>query len=154
MLRKGIESREMNSLYLCLILLIFSLSCCVGDSSHLGLSKASLLSAQENHKVEEFPITQAVTDVPTLAPTVSPSRKPTRRPTERKSIYGDFSPDEVLEYSAQQDTVIVLIIAIFVLMALEVASPEIIMLTALMIVIFCEILTLSEGLAGMRLLFL
>lgn len=136
----------MNSLFFCLVLLIFSFSCCVGESPH-GLSTASV-SAQQSNKVEEFPIIQAVTDVPTLAPTASPSRKPTRRPTERKSIYGDFSPDEVLDYSAQQDTVIVLIIAIFVLMALEVASPEIIMLTALMIVIFCEILTLSEGLAG------
>eukprot|EP01033_Poteriospumella_lacustris_P010048 gene10049-7178_t len=89
------------------------------------------------------------THSPSFKPTAQPStRKPTRRPTERKSIYGDYLPDETLDYSDQQNTVIVLIIGIFALMALEVAAPEIIMLVALMIVIFCEILTLSEGLAG------
>ena len=91
----------------------------------------------------------APTYAPSRAPTRSPTtRKPTRKPTERKSIYGDYKPDEVLDYSDQQDTVIVLIVAIFAFMAFEVAAPEVIMLIALMIVIFCEILTLSDGLAG------
>jgi di/tricarboxylate transporter len=96
---------------------------------------------------------QVITDAPTAAPTTgiptrSPTRKPTSRPTMRKSIYGDYTPDKLLEYSDQQNTVIVLIIAIFVLMAFEFAAPEVIMLTALMIVVYCEILTLTEGLAG------
>lgn len=100
---------------------------------------------------------QATTDAPTLAPTVvptsrkptqRPTRRPTRRPTERKSIYGDFTPEKMLDYSEQQDVVIVLIIAIFVYLAFEIAAPEVVMLIALMIVIFCEVLTLTEGLAG------
>jgi hypothetical protein len=86
---------------------------------------------------------------PTLIPTPTPtSPKPTRAPTNRKSIYGDFSPDNVMDYSNQQTVVIVLIITLFVFMALEVAPAEVLMLIALMIVIFCEILSLAEGLAG------
>ena len=94
--------------------------------------------------------TAAPTLVPTRSPTKRPTRKPTRRPTIRKSIYGDYQPDEVLDYSDQQNTVAILIVAIFVCMAFEVAAPEVIMLIALMIVIFCEILTLSDGLAGRK----
>ncbi len=89
------------------------------------------------------------TQTPTVRPTAKPStRKPTRRPTIRKSIYLDYYPDEVLDYSDQQNTVSILIVAIFVFMAFEVAAPEIVMLVALMLVIFCEILTLADGLAG------
>lgn len=125
------------------------------SNANVAISKNSEGGAEVTEAIanENKRMLQAATNVPTAAPTTknptrSPSRKPTNRPTLRKSIYGDYMPDELLEYSDQQDTVIVLIIAIFVLMAFEVAAPEVIMLTALMIVVYCEILTLSEGLAG------
>jgi di/tricarboxylate transporter len=125
------------------------------SNANVAISKILVGGAEVTEAIanESKRMLQAATNVPTAAPTTknptrSPSRKPTNRPTLRKSIYGDYMPDELLEYSDQQDTVIVLIIAIFVLMAFEVAAPEVIMLTALMIVVYCEILTLSEGLAG------
>lgn len=131
-----------SGFFLLVILLLVGVVC-NGEVS----PKPVLVEASDRNGL--MAVTDSPTHSPSFKPTAQPStRKPTRRPTERKSIYGDYLPDETLDYSDQQNTVIVLIIGIFALMALEVAAPEIIMLVALMIVIFCEILTLSEGLAG------
>jgi di/tricarboxylate transporter len=80
--------------------------------------------------------------------TAKPSPKPTRSPTHRKSIYGDFANDDVLPKNEQQGIVGALIIGLFLCMAFEIGTPEVLFLIALMVVIFCEILTLSDGLAG------
>ncbi len=69
------------------------------------------------------------------------------------SIYGDHAPEEKLPETAQQAIVGTLTILLFVLMALELTSPEVLFLIALIIVILCEILTIKEGLAGMILYF-
>lgn len=65
-----------------------------------------------------------------------------------KSIYGDHAPEEPLPETAQQAIVGTLTILLFVLMAMELTSPEVLFLIALIIVILCEILTIKEGLAG------
>jgi hypothetical protein len=64
------------------------------------------------------------------------------------SIYGDFAPDEPMTKPDQQAVVGLLTGLLFILMALEVTAPEVLFLIALIIVILCEILTLTEGLAG------
>lgn len=125
-----------------------------------AIGNANIIEVEASQAIvnESKRLPQIITDAPTAAPTTgiptrSPTRKPTNRPTMRKSIYGDYAPDKLLAYSDQQNTVIVLIIAIFALMAFEFAAPEVIMLTALMIVVYCEILTLTEGLAGLPFFF-
>lgn len=151
----------MNTAYFLLLALVllanFASGSLIVEDENLNekklVAKGNLVDPLDSGIIDSLAVTDSPTLTPTRSPTLKPSpspstRRPTRRPTERKSIYGDFTPDKVLDYSDQQNTVIVLIIAIFVFMACEVAAPEIIMLTALMIVIFCEILTLSEGLAG------
>ena len=92
------------------------------------------------------PTTRPTTSRPTTKPTNKP---PTRKPTERKpGIYGDFGPKEYAPQETQQIIVGILIILLLVLMAFEISTPEILFLIALIIVILAEILTLSEGLAG------
>lgn len=90
----------------------------------------------------------AQTTSPSFSPTWKPSRKPTKKPTKRKSIYFDYAKDDVLDLDIQQGIVGALIIGLFICMAFEIAAPEVLFLIALMVVVFCEILTLSEGLAG------
>ena len=68
--------------------------------------------------------------------------------TSVKSIYGDHASDEPLPETAQQAIVGTLTILLFVFMAMELTSPEVLFLIALIIVILCEILTIKEGLAG------
>ncbi len=65
-----------------------------------------------------------------------------------ESIYGDHAPEKKLTPEEQQGIVATLTILLFVLMAMEITSPEVLFLIALIIVIMCEILTLKEGLAG------
>ena len=92
------------------------------------------------------PTTKPTTSRPTTKPTNKP---PTRNPTELKpGIYGDFGPKEYAPQETQQIIVGILIILLLVLMAFEISTPEILFLIALIIVILAEILTLSEGLAG------
>lgn len=65
------------------------------------------------------------------------------------SIYGEFAPEEPLEQERdQQPIVCTLLVLLFVLMAFEVGSPEVLFLIALTIVTFCEIITLPEALSG------
>ncbi len=68
--------------------------------------------------------------------------------TAEESIYGDHAPEKKLTPEEQQAIVATLTILLFVLMAMEITSPEVLFLIALIIVIMCEILTLKEGLAG------
>jgi hypothetical protein len=65
-----------------------------------------------------------------------------------ESIYGDYAPEKKLTDQEQQGIVATLTILLFVFMAMEITSPEVLFLIALIIVIMCEILTLKEGLAG------
>ncbi len=65
-----------------------------------------------------------------------------------ESIYGEHAPEKKLTPEEQQGIVATLTILLFVLMAMEITSPEVLFLIALIIVIMCEILTLKEGLAG------
>jgi hypothetical protein len=98
--------------------------------------------------------TPAPTRSPTIAatkPTVNPTLKPTRKPTYRskdKSIYMDYAPTKTLTPEQQQGIVATLTVLLFVLMACEVTSPEVLFLIALVICIFTEVLTLAQGLAG------
>jgi hypothetical protein len=66
------------------------------------------------------------------------------------SIYGNYEPskEDKLTPEQQQAVVGTLTCLIFVLMATEITSPEVLFLIALVIVIMCEIITLKEGLAG------
>eukprot|EP01040_Poterioochromonas_malhamensis_P001714 gene1712-1819_t len=100
------------------------------------------------------PTAKPTSRAPTIAPS-GPSRKPTRKPTrsptfraKANSIYTDFAPTETLTSEEQQGIVGTLTVLLFVLMATEITSPEVLFLIALIIVILTEILTLSQGLAG------
>jgi di/tricarboxylate transporter len=84
---------------------------------------------------------------PSRNPTYKPTRDPTYRP-KANSIYGKFAPTETLTSVQQQAIVGTLSILLFVLMATEITSPEVLFMIALIIVILTEILTLSQGLAG------
>jgi hypothetical protein len=64
------------------------------------------------------------------------------------SIYGDHEPEDKLDPQQQQAVVGTLTCLIFILMATEITSPEVLFLIALCIVIMCEIITLKEGLDG------
>lgn len=64
------------------------------------------------------------------------------------SIYKDFAPDYKMDEVGQQVIVAILTISIFLLMAAEVTSPEIVFLIALCIVTLCEILTLKQATSG------
>eukprot|EP01040_Poterioochromonas_malhamensis_P001712 gene1714-1817_t len=98
--------------------------------------------------------TRSPTAVPTIAPS-GPSRKPTLKPTRSPtfrskddSIYAQFAPTETLTSEEQQGIVGTLTVLLFVLMATEITSPEVLFLIALIIVILTEILSLNQGLAG------
>lgn len=100
------------------------------------------------------PTAKPTSRAPTIAPS-GPSRKPTRKPTrsptfraKANSIYADFAPTETLTSEEQQGIVGTLTVLLFVLMATEITSPEVLFLIALIIVILTEILSLSQGLAG------
>jgi hypothetical protein len=85
---------------------------------------------------------------PTSTPTINPSRKPTRKPTAKPiHIYGE-NPAVFLGEKEQKSLVGVLMLLIFVAMALEIYSPEVIFLIALMIVTGCQIIQLKDALAG------
>ena len=84
---------------------------------------------------------------PTRRPTVRPTRAPTYRP-KTESIYQDKAPTETLTPEEQQGIVATLTVLLFVLMATEITSPEVLFLIALVIVILTEVLTLTQGLAG------
>lgn len=62
-------------------------------------------------------------------------------------IYGDYEPIE-LDPDVQQGIVGCLTAVVFILMAFEVGSPEVLFLAILMIVTFLQILTLPEALSG------
>ena len=65
------------------------------------------------------------------------------------SIYGEFAPEKPLEQDPDQQAIVSTLIALlFLLMAFEVGSPEVLFLIALTIVTFCEIITLPEALSG------
>jgi hypothetical protein len=72
------------------------------------------------------------------------ANKPTNQPVQ---IYG-VQPAVFLSHTAQQIIVATLTILLFILMAIEFLSPEILFLIALMIVTGCQIITQSEALAG------
>ena len=63
------------------------------------------------------------------------------------NIYGDQAPISLTE-TEQQGIVATLIVLLFVLMAFEVAAPEVLFLIALMICCLTQIITLSETLSG------
>lgn len=65
------------------------------------------------------------------------------------SIYGEFAPEKPLELEPDQQAIVGTLIALlFLLMAFEISTPEVLFLTALTIVTFCEIITLPEALSG------
>lgn len=63
-------------------------------------------------------------------------------------IYGEDAKPVGLTEDSSQIVVGVLTIMIFVLMALEWVTPEVLLLTALIITLLLEILTLPEALSG------
>lgn len=64
------------------------------------------------------------------------------------SIYGDFESDRKLDETTQQIIVASLTILLFVLMAFELSTPEVLFLIALVIVMYTEILTMSQAFSG------
>lgn len=84
---------------------------------------------------------------PTQAPsTLKPTPgKPTRAPTI--SIYAGH-PNIYMSKSAQQVVVALLTILLFVFMVLETLAPEVLFLIALVFIMLCQILTISETLSG------
>jgi hypothetical protein len=95
----------------------------------------------------------SITDAPTIAPTqistVKPTAKPTRKPTlfPTISIYQNNESVNIPQVG-QQAIVGALTILLFILMALEFLSPEVLFMIALIIVMLCQILTLGETLSG------
>ncbi len=90
------------------------------------------------------------TIVPTFKPTAKPTPKPSGRPTRAptKGIYlGNTNID--LKTQTRQAIVGTLTILLFVLMACELLSPEILFMIALIIILLCQILSLSEALSGL-----
>ncbi len=69
-----------------------------------------------------------------------------------KSIYGDYAPEEPIGLEDQQAIVATLIALLVAGMALNVGTPEILFMIALVIVTFCEIITLPDALSGTLLL--
>lgn len=65
------------------------------------------------------------------------------------SIYGD-QPNVGMSIEAQQSLVGALTIILFVLMAVEFLSPEILFLIALMILCLAQVLNITDTLSGMR----
>ena len=63
-------------------------------------------------------------------------------------IYGEDSKPVGLTEDAAQSIVGVLTIMIFVLMAAELCTPEVLLLTSLIICLLLQILTLPEALSG------
>ncbi len=112
-------------------------------------------------------VSEAPTELPTFTPTQSPSisaaptvsLQPTIRPTSAKPTAG--KPTRVptisiylenesvyISQTGQQAIVGTLTIMLFILMALEFLSPEILFMIALIIVMLCQILTMAETLSG------
>ena len=67
--------------------------------------------------------------------------------TKEANIYGDYNPI-ILSQEAQQGIVASLTVMLFVLLAADVAAPEVLFLIALMVCCLAQILTLKETLAG------
>ena len=92
-----------------------------------------------------------VSETPTLNPSRIPSRAPSRVPTPKTPhIYGDAQPVYISKVN-QQIMCGILTILLFVFMALEVLSPEVLFLIALVILLLTQVLTLTETLSGNKL---
>lgn len=63
-------------------------------------------------------------------------------------IYGEGSKPVGLSKDAAQCVVGVLILTIFALMAMELCTPQVLLLSSLIICLLLQILTLTEALAG------
>jgi hypothetical protein len=116
----------------------------------LGFTTTTVDAAAPTITPTRSPTTRAPTLAPS-GPTRGPTRKPTRNPTFRSkasSIYTDYAPTKTLTQKEQQGLVAAMIFLLFILMAFEVTTPEVLFLIALVILILTEILTLAQGLAG------
>ena len=104
-----------------------------------------------NHHI--LGLTETPTFTPTRAPTRIPTRVPSRKPTAKPTlkatahIYGSAATVMMTEQE-QQIMCGVITILIFIFMALEILSPEVLFLIALVILILTQVLTLTEALSG------
>ena len=95
-------------------------------------------------------------ETPTFNPSRQPSRVPSRKPSNKPTvkatafIYGNGVPSVQLSEKDQQIMCGVMTILLFVFMALELLSPEVLFLLALIVLMLTQVLTLTETLSGKK----
>ncbi len=128
-------------------------------------------SVQVERKYESNVILAAITapptDIPTFIPTPSPSIsavpsisfKPTVKPSSAKPTAGKPTRAPTIGIYLENENVYItqmdqqaivgsLTILLFIFMAMEILSPEILFMIALIIIMLCQILTMAETLSG------
>ena len=85
-------------------------------------------------------------ETPTIIPSLTPTNKPTVKATT--FIYGNGVEPVQLSEKQQQIMCAVMTVMLFILMAMEVLSPEVLFMLALIVLMLTQVLTLSETLSG------